>query len=97
LLLELGADVMARNETGRTPLHNAAHSGELEISRVLVDKGAEIMARDEVEQTPLHSAAKKGRHEVCHFLLEKGAEVDAMCKDPQVGTACHCGGRTGGG
>lgn len=83
LLADAGADIQARNESGRSPLHYAARGGFLAAAKILVARKADIMARDGTEGTPLHAAAEKGHHLVCKFLLAQGAEVDAMCKDPQ--------------
>ena len=56
-LLLAGADVNARNWSGRTPLHEAARrTTNPEIVTALVEGGAEIDARDQRRNTPLHSA-----------------------------------------
>lgn len=46
LLLELGADVNARDDDGRTALHGAAHKGSTELVQTLVKRGAKLDARD---------------------------------------------------
>ena len=40
LLLSKGANVMARNAGGLTPLHAAAYSGSVPIATLLLEKGA---------------------------------------------------------
>ena len=46
MLLELGLDVNAQADTGRTALHGAAHKGRTDIIQVLVDHGAKLDVRD---------------------------------------------------
>ena len=56
--LAAGAEVMARNEHGFTPLHSAAaFNASPDVIAALVGHGAEVMARNEDGLTPLHSAA----------------------------------------
>ena len=42
-----GADVNAKNESGRTPLHIAALYGDKEISELLIAHGADVKAKDD--------------------------------------------------
>jgi ankyrin repeat protein len=46
-LLALGAPVNARDEHGRTPLHDAASSGLNDLASLLIDAGADVNARTE--------------------------------------------------
>jgi ankyrin repeat protein len=46
MLLELGLDVNAQADTGRTALHGAAHKGRSDVIQVLVDHGATLDVRD---------------------------------------------------
>ena len=41
-LLDLGADPNTLDESGLTPLNQAALSGELAMAQMLIDRGAEI-------------------------------------------------------
>ena len=56
VLVELGADVNAANETGWTPLHTAAHIGADPIIQFLVEKGAKVDVQNGCGQTPLSLA-----------------------------------------
>jgi uncharacterized protein len=46
MLLDLGADVNAQADTGRTALHGAAHKGRADVIQVLYDHGAKLDIRD---------------------------------------------------
>jgi uncharacterized protein len=51
LILDLGADVNAKNAQGLTALHGAAHKAALGEIQLLVDHGADLMARDKPGNT----------------------------------------------
>ena len=77
-LLAAGADVEARNSTGRGPLHNAGHNGNPEVAEALLAAGAEVGARDDTGETPLHHVAfGSANPAVVEALLAAGAEVGA--------------------
>jgi ankyrin repeat protein len=46
LLIELGLDVNAQADTGRTALHGAAHKGRADVVQILADAGAKLDVRD---------------------------------------------------
>lgn len=46
MLLDLGLDVNAQADTGRTALHGAAHKGRTDVIQALVDHGAKLNIRD---------------------------------------------------
>lgn len=46
MCLDLGIDVNAADNDGRTALHGAAHKGRNEVVQLLVEKGAKLDARD---------------------------------------------------
>jgi uncharacterized protein len=46
MLLDLGLEVNAQADTGRTALHGAAHKGRTDVIQVLVDHGAKLDVRD---------------------------------------------------
>ena len=55
LLLELGADVNARDLDGRTALMGAAHKGRSEIVQLLVDHEADMAVRDVGSRDSIHN------------------------------------------
>ena len=79
-LLDAGAQVQARNNKGRTPLHAAALWGTPEHIAAMVGGGADIYFGDESGDTPLHLAAGSGTAENIAALLSAGADLDARNK-----------------
>ena len=57
--LDAGADIMARDDRGQTPLHYAAMWGTPANNQLLLAAGADVMARDKDGNTPLHFASEK--------------------------------------
>ena len=75
--LDAGADVMARNEYGTTPLHWAAGYSTLANIKALIAAGADVMARDNYGYTTLLWAAKGANEDVVRFLISSGVGIDA--------------------
>ncbi len=76
LLISKGADVMARNSGGFTPLHAAAFSGSLSISKLLLGRGATLDdAANKAGVTPLMVAGEENHVALAKFLLAEGADV----------------------
>ena len=78
LMLAGGADVQARDREGKTALHYAATSGNVEVLELLLSKGAEVDAKDtRYRRTPLHKAAYSADVKTVAALLNKGADISA--------------------
>ena len=73
--LDAGADVMALNDEGKTPLHIAAAFGKPKHIHTLLSAGADVMARDGYDYTPLHDAETS---EAIEILLAAGADITAQ-------------------
>ena len=70
-----GADINARDEYERTPLHYHAQVNNVEKVALLLERGADIEAQDKYKNTPLHFAEYNA--EVAQLLIEKGADIKA--------------------
>ena len=79
-MLAAGADAIAQDDTGDTPLHTMALLSTLGVKEIeaLVAAGADIMALDNGGDTPLHMAAWGGRPETIKALVAAGADVMAQ-------------------
>ena len=87
LLLEHGVDVHVQDKFFNTALHNAAISGRLEITRLLLDRGSNPNAENEKGRIPLHSVLrgkqKSQEHGagIARLLLERGVDVNSQEKN----------------
>ena len=54
--LDAGADVNAKGERDRTPLHEAAWNGHKEVAALLIANGADVNAKDVDGETPVDFA-----------------------------------------
>lgn len=74
------ADVNARDDWQRTPLHCAIEARHGDLARVLIERGTDLRAQDHQQQTPLHGAARNGLSDLARLLLERGANPAAQDK-----------------
>ncbi|NXX79576.1 ANK2 protein, partial [Urocolius indicus] len=79
--------------SGFTPLHIAAHYGNVNVATLLLNRGAAVdfTARNGI--TPLHVASKRGNTNMVKLLLDRGGQIDAKTRDGL--TPLHCAARSG--
>ena len=89
LLIAEGADVMAKDGRGGTPLHQAAWNGHKEVAELLIANGADVNAQIVMYDwtIPLHYAAHQGHKEIVELFIAKGADVNT--KDSLGMTPLH--------
>jgi ankyrin repeat protein len=83
-LLDKGVDLRAGENTGQTALHLAAHRGQLEIIKLLLEHGASLEAKNGYGGTVLGQATWSVMHgdrsidfvPVIKALLAAGAKVE---------------------
>ena len=75
-LIANGADVLACDAEGNTPLHFAARSADPGVAAQLRDAGADINALNAEGYTPLGIACLCGNWRLARYLLERGARTD---------------------
>lgn len=86
LLLQLGADFNAMDESGATPLlfalsEHADSKPSVETIRELITAGADVNARDYHGAAPLHLASSCGSVSIVLALMQANAMVDALDED----------------
>ena len=92
-LVRAGADVRAKDDSGKTALNSAAYGNHVEVFRWLLVAGADVNERDNVPSSPLMTAAVRGYVEIVRAALAAGADVQTI---NQYGgnaliPACHYG------
>jgi len=84
LLIAHGADVNAKENQGRTPLHLVKNQ---DLAQLLIAQGAELNAQDNQGNTPLHQALIRRIGDLAKLLIVQGADVNA--KKNQGKTPLH--------
>ena len=80
-LVDSGRTFNARDIDGRTHLHVAVGTGEVERVDAYLHAKINPNARDLFGRTPLHEAVEVGIVEVVSKLIEAGADPNAKNKD----------------
>ena len=80
-LLQRGANINLQIKVnGRlvaSPLHFAAGSGLLDVTKILLEYKPDLESRDSINETPLLSAGRSLNTEIVEHLLEAGADMEA--------------------
>jgi ankyrin repeat protein len=89
-LIEHGADRLAQDEDGMTPLHLAARAGDLLSLKVLVESPSDVMIEDTRGCNLLLCAARSGFEDVVQFLVDMcaGSSI-SLSADSQGRNALH--------
>jgi ankyrin repeat protein len=77
VLLEHGANIGAKSNEGRTPLHFAVVNQvgpRIEVVRVLLEHGANVGAEDNEGSTAFQIASTNGYGKIMELLSEHGAK-----------------------
>jgi len=75
-IISKGADINAKDKSGRTPLIYATIDDRLDMMATLIDNGAKLDVQDSVGWCALHYAAQENSLGSCKLLLENNASVD---------------------
>ena len=78
LLLELNANVEAKDEDNDTPLMMASLYGNIDVVKLLVQHKANINMTDTERDTALHLATMNSHVEVIKYLISIGANTNAI-------------------
>ena len=77
-IIETGANVNWKDKIGNTALNRAAHLGEVECIKTLIEAGAEINSGS---PTALLAAASEGHVQCVKLLVQEGADLDIRNKN----------------
>jgi ankyrin repeat protein len=94
-LIELGADINARNKNGETPLYIAVQTGSEEGIKLLSEQGADINIKDIYGNSPLHYAAGIGQLEIVKLLIKEWGDDVVKAKNNNNESALHCAAKGG--
>lgn len=87
-LLDIGADINARDQPGNTALHIAVRKGYRTIASLLLDMGCDVDVRDYNGNAPIHeSLTASDDYAIMRMLLDRGADVNA--KNGSASTPLH--------
>lgn len=82
LMVEMGVDVNVRASNGATPLHFAAHNGNIALIRELAAIGANPNHQESMNgATPMHWAAIAGHSFAVHVLSQLKGSLNARACD----------------
>lgn len=76
-LLEQRVDANKPMADGTTPLHWAAHNGDVELVKRLLKAGASATAKNDYGSTPMAEAAERADAHIIKLLLQAGADVES--------------------
>ena len=77
-LLSAGADVRARDASGRTALLAATQGNHIEIARALIAAGSDVNAKDSIQDSPYLLAGARGLDEILRMTLAAGADLKSV-------------------
>ena len=85
LLIDLGSDVNATDDRGRTALHAATKREDVGIVKLLIAAGADVNAQDAIDrESPLHLAVSLQNVEITVALFQAGANPFARDRQGQT-------------
>ncbi|KAJ9465878.1 26S proteasome non-ATPase regulatory subunit 10 [Diplonema papillatum] len=84
LLTEYRASPNVLDSVGRTPLLEAADSGDSSLVKLLLQHRANVDISDKYGKTPLEAAAIRGNQSIVELLLTAGADDEEVLDDRRI-------------
>jgi ankyrin repeat protein len=82
LLLQHGASLTSRTDSGNTPLHLASEAGHLSLVKYIVELQRDgLYSLNYEKETPLHLAARNGKDSLVTYFAETGCNINAASAD----------------
>ena len=88
ILVQHGASVNVKSNTGDSPLHCASSFGASDVVLFLIQQGASVNKINSSGNTSLHAACNRGFEEVVKILLSHGANPNKQGQYQR--TPLHC-------
>lgn len=77
-LLDLGANINAKNENGDTALNIVTYNNDTELSRFLIENGADVTCVNKKNESPIEFAIFNDNREIFELLLKKNIQLDFL-------------------
>ncbi len=92
-LLAQGANVRARDASGRTALLAATYDNRLEVARILIAAGADVNAQDDIKNSAYLLAGARGYLDILKLTIAAGADLASTNRfgGTALIPACHYG------
>lgn len=92
-LLDGGAEVNARDDSGRNAVLAATQGGHVEAARLLIARGADVNAQDAIQDSAFLLAGANGHTEIVRLALKAGADFKRVNRygGTALIPACHHG------
>ena len=77
------------HKIGKTALHHAAYTGDIQSAEILLQSGAKVDAFSNMERTALHFASMKNHVDIIRLLLDNKYKAKLEAADEQHCTPLH--------
>jgi ankyrin repeat protein len=78
LLLDKGANPLAKNSRGETSLMRVALYGDTATAALLIDRGVDVNLKNSNQETALFMCARTANNQMISWLLRNGADADIL-------------------